>query len=449
MKQMRFLGIGIVLLFIACFAHAQSVERVTRCTELIKRNTQLLDGELTISMMEAYQKGTLTFASEEEKKDFLQKFEMLASDRSTHDLAVLKREQSKDILSSERQSLAECSDINSKKYQVSSLDTIGRILVEQDQADDAIAVLQRCVGIDPDYAACWKELGDASRSLGRASEAKRYYKKAIDVGGFDEMNAAAIKSARFSLFELEHPGCDAICAPGMPGLKLHLAQCRGCFDAGPDEDATVSPNRSFGTGFFVNSQGYVLTNNHVVAGCKTLVTGDGKPLHVVSKNVKADLALLKEEYTPSAVAVFRSGAAPRLGDAIVAFGFPLPGILSSEGNVSTGILSATSGLQDDIRFVQISAPVQPGNSGGPIFDSSGHVLGVVVGKLDALQVARTTGDVPQNVNFAVHWSEVRSFLQEEGIQYKKEPSLRAMSTRDIAALASKISVTIQCARPAP
>ncbi len=128
----------------------------------------------------------------------------------------------------------------------------------------------------------------------------------------------------------------------------------------------------------------------------------------------------------------------------MAFGFPLPGILSSEGNVSTGVLSATSGIQNDIRFVQISAPVQPGNSGGPLFDSSGHVIGVVVAKLDALQVARATGDVPQNVNFAVHWSEVKAFLDEEGIQYRKEPSQRGMNTRDIATIGGKISLTIDC-----
>lgn len=131
---------------------------------------------------------------------------------------------------------------------------------------------------------------------------------------------------------------------------------------------------------------------------------------------------------------------------MVAFGFPLPGILSSEGNVSTGVLSATSGLQNDVRFIQISAPVQPGNSGGPLFDSSGHVVGVVVAKIDALQIARVTGDVPQNVNFAVHWSEVRAFLDEEGIQYRKEASQHSVPVRDIAGTASRMSVEIDCTR---
>ena len=99
---------------------------------------------------------------------------------------------------------------------------------------------------------------------------------------------------------------------------------------------------------------------------------------VVTKNVRSDLALLKADAAPSSIAVFRGGPAPKLGDPVVAFGFPLPGLLSSEGNVSTGILSAMSGIRNDVRFVQISAPVQPGSSGGPLLDSSGHVIGIVV-----------------------------------------------------------------------
>jgi S1-C subfamily serine protease len=194
----------------------------------------------------------------------------------------------------------------------------------------------------------------------------------------------------------------------------------------------------------VSNQGQILTNNHVVAGCRTLATRDGKQLRVLSRSASSDLALLQADFAPSAVAVFRTGAAPKLGDEVVAFGFPLPGLLSSNGNVSAGIVSATSGLQNDIRFIQISAPVQPGNSGGPLFDSSGHVIGVVVSKLDAVKVAQITGDVPQNVNFAVHWAEVRAFLDDAGVRYPKEISQHARTTRSIAATATEVAVAIEC-----
>jgi hypothetical protein len=118
--------------------------------------------------------------------------------------------------------------------------------------------------------------------------------------------------------------------------------------------------------------------------------------------------------------------------------------LSSEGNVTTGILSATSGLEDDIRFVQITAPVQPGNSGGPLLDSSGHVIGVIVSTLDVLKFARATGNVPQNVNFAVRWDAARAFLDEQAVPYRKETSQRVLSTHEVAALASDMSVALDC-----
>jgi len=332
------------------------------------------------------------------------------------------------ILRAERELLADCSELMPRKQQASALDTIGIALIRQRQYDDAIPVLQRCVAIDPDSAACWVNLGDANWELRKRSDAKACWEKAVAIGGFDELNADAIKAAKRGLLMLEQ-------SSGLPDTGSKS-----------EESGHSETTHSFGTGFFVNNQGYILTNDHVVAGCRKLAGRDGKPLHITYRDAGADLALLKTDTLSSSYAVFRTGPVPKVGDAVVAFGFPLPDILSSEGNVSTGVLSATSGLQDDPRFVQISAPVQPGNSGGPLFDSCGHVIGVVVAKLDALKVARVTGDVPQNVNFAVHWAEVRALLDTQGVQYHKELSLRTSATRDIAATASRISVAIDCTR---
>jgi len=208
--------------------------------------------------------------------------------------------------------------------------------------------------------------------------------------------------------------------------------------------ATTQVEHSYGSGFFVSDHGHILTNNHVVAGCDSIRTNDGKPVRVVDTDSRRDLALLKAQVTPHAVAIFRSGTPPKAGDSVVVFGFPLQGLLSSEGNVTTGILSATSGLQDDVRFVQITAPVQPGNSGGPLLDSSGHVIGVIVSTLDVLKVASVIGNVPQNVNFAVHWSAVRAFLDEKSVPYRKETSQRALTTHEVATLASEMSVALDC-----
>jgi len=95
-----------------------------------------------------------------------------------------------------------------------------------------------------------------------------------------------------------------------------------------------------------------------------------------------DLALIKVETHPTAFASLRSGV--RLGEGVAAFGFPLAGLLATSGNFTLGNVTAVAGLGDDTRILQISAPVQPGSSGGPLLDYSGNVVGVVEGKLNAI-----------------------------------------------------------------
>ena len=86
--------------------------------------------------------------------------------------------------------------------------------------------------------------------------------------------------------------------------------------------------------------------------------------------------------------------------------------------VTTGIVSSLSGILNDTRFLQISAAVQPGNSGGPLFDFGGGVVGVVAAKLDAVRVARATGTIPENINFAIKTGALRDFLDNSAVQYQ-------------------------------
>ncbi|MEX0815304.1 MAG: serine protease, partial [Dongiaceae bacterium] len=146
----------------------------------------------------------------------------------------------------------------------------------------------------------------------------------------------------------------------------------------------------------------------------------------------------------AAVAAFREGRGVRAGDGVVVVGFPLRGLLASAANVTTGTVSALAGIRDDIRYLQITAPVQPGNSGGPLLDMSGNVVGVVVGKLDALAVAEVTGDIPQNVNFAIKDSVARSFLDANGIDYETAPADRDLSAADVGERARRFTVLLEC-----
>jgi S1-C subfamily serine protease len=128
----------------------------------------------------------------------------------------------------------------------------------------------------------------------------------------------------------------------------------------------------------------------------------------------------------------------------VVVGYPLRGLLASEANVSTGAVSALAGPGDDRRLIQITAPVQPGNSGGPVLDAAGNVVGVVVAKLDAIKIARSTGDIPQNVNFAVSAGTARAFLDAEGAPYETAPSDNTMEPVEVAAAARKFTVLVEC-----
>jgi S1-C subfamily serine protease len=405
----------------------QRIDHLNHCSDLTIQDAHLHEGINSISEMISYKKGTLSFGSDSEdlKSQMLRKVEALEAENGTSDLEALKRKLLTKSLEIVRTQEEECSDTDqNKSYRSGRLNEIGSTLDSLGQAEDAIPILRRCMELDPDFAPCPEQMGVAFFDLNRYPEAKEAFNKTIEIGGFSELNAQAITKARLYLELINQVERD-------------------------QEQATVNEEakpmqHSFGTGFFVSSDGEILTNNHVVAGCRNLTIKGGLPVQVISRNPSSDLALVKAEIKPDQIAVFRSGTSPKVGDTVVTFGFPLPGLLSSEGNVSTGILSATTGLQNDIRFVQISAPVQPGNSGGPVFDTSGHVVGVVVAKLDTLRVAQSTGDVPQNVNFAVHWSEVRALLDEQGVKYKKLPSQQAISTSAIAKIGAEVSVTLDC-----
>jgi hypothetical protein len=134
----------------------------------------------------------------------------------------------------------------------------------------------------------------------------------------------------------------------------------------------------------------------------------------------------------------------RAGDAIVALGYPLAGLLATTANVTVGNVSALAGLGDDSRYLQISAPVQPGNSGGPLLDASGHLVGIVTGKLNAALAIRITGDIPQNVNFALKAEVVRTFLDSKGIAYHSAPSDKQLSPADVGDITQPFTLRIEC-----
>jgi S1-C subfamily serine protease len=202
-----------------------------------------------------------------------------------------------------------------------------------------------------------------------------------------------------------------------------------------------------GTGFFVAADGSLVTNAHVVENCASLRVrldnGAVNSAQIVARDTTNDLALLRSSATPRAIARLRSSV--RLGESVAAFGFPYTDVLASSGNFTVGNVTALRGLGDDNRHIQISAPVQSGNSGGPLLDTTSNVVGVVVGKLDALKVAMRDGDLPQNVNFAIKADILISFLDANHVRYAKAAGLlRLLDAPDLANAASAISAFVVC-----
>lgn len=213
----------------------------------------------------------------------------------------------------------------------------------------------------------------------------------------------------------------------------------------------VSAKAGTGTGFAV-TQDTIVTNQHVVDGCRlvTVESLDGNRTgEVVSSDPLLDLAIIRVPgMTSNQVATIRKEA-PKIGEGAFVFGYPLMGTLSDDGNFTNGVVSATRGLGNSANEFQLTAAVQPGNSGGPVLDKSGNIIGVVVSKLDAVKMIKRTGDIPQNVNFAVKNGVLLSFLQREQALHKisSKAAERELSTKDIAEVGKLISHKIICNNP--
>ena len=210
--------------------------------------------------------------------------------------------------------------------------------------------------------------------------------------------------------------------------------------------AGVVAAQSSGTAFVV-APGLLVTNHHVIEGCGAIevIASDGRrPATVVDSVQQIDLALLRVYGLRGGVAALRTQSPALLGESATVFGFPLGGALSSTGNFTTGVVSSLRGLRDAAGEIQITAPVQPGNSGGPVLDRAGSVIGVVQGKLDALRAVRATGDIPQNVNFAVSLDVLADFLAKNNVSFKPADRQAALETTQVAEMAQTFTYKISC-----
>ena len=168
-----------------------------------------------------------------------------------------------------------------------------------------------------------------------------------------------------------------------------------------------------GTGFLLSRSGLIATNWHVIANAKNIAVAfpgwtDRVSAEIAIRDTVNDLAVVRVTDSSKIAATcpqlpfqLSSSRSVTLGQRVSTIGYPLTSLLGSSPKFSEGVVASRNGLEDDPRTFQISAQVQPGSSGSPLFDSEGNIVGVVVATLDASKLYQMAGVLPQNVNWAI------------------------------------------------
>lgn len=166
-----------------------------------------------------------------------------------------------------------------------------------------------------------------------------------------------------------------------------------------------------GTCFLINSQGYLATNYHVIKNAKSInIRGINEnyntsvPAEVLQSDANNDIAILKLKNIYNRIAEIKfpfQYSKVAVGTEVYVLGYPLRASMGDEIKLTSGIVSSNSGFQGDITTYQISAPVQPGNSGGPVFDKQGNIIGIVSSKHIGTE----------NVSYAIKLSYLNNVLQ--------------------------------------
>ncbi|MBG6209248.1 S1-C subfamily serine protease [Labrenzia sp. EL_126] len=214
----------------------------------------------------------------------------------------------------------------------------------------------------------------------------------------------------------------------------------------PPKKGAAKRTSSSGSGYFISEDGHVGTNAHVIEECRNIsVAGFGRATITKMDNAN-DLAIIhvitQKQY---AVAKFRP-LPVRRGEEVYVLGFPLGALLGNNLTISEGIVSSLAGIRGDVRHFHLSAPVQPGNSGGPVLDASGSIIGTVVAKLDAMATLELAGTLPENINFAVRGNMMAALMASVNVEptYSSSEAGTIKNAADIASEAENFTVQITC-----
>lgn len=176
-------------------------------------------------------------------------------------------------------------------------------------------------------------------------------------------------------------------------------------DAKESQPKATGKQIGLGTCFAVSPNGYLVTNYHVIEGATQIhvrmSSGAVLPAAVVSTASSTDVAILKVDASNISYLSLASSKNVRLGDEVFTIGYPLAHMLGTDPKYTDGVISAKSGLGGEAIAFQITVPIQPGNSGGPLVNTNGQVVGVITSAASSIAFLKDSGNIPQNINWAV------------------------------------------------
>ncbi|MBE2180752.1 MAG: trypsin-like peptidase domain-containing protein [Chthoniobacterales bacterium] len=311
------------------------------------------------------------------------------------------------------------------------------------------------------------DLGEALKELDPSKQYVVFYFRPSSLGDFDTINEKA-KALRYEIgYDLvdedaqvrfavapeivppkTEPPVDTSPPAGEASAEPQTHPDGQAIDIRKELEKRGDPVKT-GSGFLVSSDGIFVTNDHVVAGCETIFVGSQalgwRRACKIAGDESLDLALLKIEGADFQHLPIARSESVRLGQTVATIGFPNTFLQGISPKCTKGEIASLAGLQDDPDMFQISVSVQPGNSGGPLFDLRGNVVGVVSGKINMELVMQMTGTIAENVNFAIKSAKLLDWIAEQKIAGLSLPPVRTTEDatfEDVVSDAEQASVMI-------
>lgn len=204
--------------------------------------------------------------------------------------------------------------------------------------------------------------------------------------------------------------------------------------------------RGHGTGFFVSPAGHIITNNHVIAKCKgdiwyDTTTGKSGTLQLIDTDKRNDLALLKGDIEPPGTAVFQAPANIEDGDNIIVIGYGTHTLAPIKPHLTEGLFQK---INDAGTRFQMKAAVRPGNSGGPVLDAHGRVIGVVFAQLNTPKIFEKTGELILDRGFGITNPLVFRLLERHNVPYLRNQDKGGVTHPDIFSASKPFITRITC-----